>query len=91
MKIKIEEISYIETKWIDERIEQLISQSDHNQMVGEYDIEGVIISELNFLKEQLHPLKPLAEKCWEYGCDANLLDALLYETKEDFLTNEIEL
>lgn len=42
----------IPEKDLDSRIEELIPQSKHNEKVGEYDSEGVIISELQSLKQK---------------------------------------
>lgn len=49
------------------RIEELEEKSKHNELVGEYDMEGEIISELKQILSQSTPLIPEIEKAYDVG------------------------
>lgn len=49
------------------RIEELKPISEYNERVGEYDSEGEIISELEYILSQSIPLIPEIEKAFDAG------------------------
>lgn len=62
------------------RIEELKPISEYNERVGEYDSEGEIISELEYILSQSIPLIPEIQKALETGRE----DTIEYE---DYISN----
>ena len=96
MKIKLEEQSYISLKWIEDRIEELQKNNTADFGSIEWKVCRMKINELELVKQQLHPLKPLAEKCFDEGvfnCGyfGNTSGKNIDEARQSFLNSEIEL
>ena len=59
----------INEETIQKRIEELEIISKHNEKVGEYDSEGILIDELKSILSDSIPLIPEIEKGYNLGLD----------------------
>lgn len=94
MKIRIEEQGYISLKWFGERKRKLNDElalsgnafEDNTRSFTEINAD---IKALEYLEQQLHPLKPLAEKCVDRGICMDTWVDDVEKLKQEFLNSEI--
>jgi len=96
MKIRIEEQYFIDGN----KLKQLLHSAkvDRDSFFSRKMFESAqrqqgMIDILDTLLDELHPLKPLAEKCFESGeyCEKENLKLMFDYPKDRFLNSEIEL